>query len=222
MGNQKADGLTAKLVRALTDTVVFLLRPLAVRQRQGAGASEGELSDKGAAFVRNRPCVPQRVRSRRASALGLALAVATSVMAFFPVVPASAAPAGWACYSAYNQNCISQFGYTGGSPWGYPVDAWGNNCTNYATFRLAQNGAANPGNLGNAIDWDNNVSAKLGAGKVNQTPAIGSIAQWNTGTYGHVAYVDWVSSDGNEIAVSESSYHLSTTCLLYTSPSPRD
>lgn len=206
MGIKKANGLAANVVRGLTATVVFLLRPLVFRQRQGAGASEEELSDKGAAFVRARPSVPQRVRSRRAAALGLAVAVATSVMAFFPVVPASAAPAGWACYATYSRSCITQFGYTGASTWGYPVDAWGNNCTNYAAFRLAQNGAANPGNLGNAVDWDTSVAAKFGADKVNQTPVVGAIAQWNTDD-GHVAYVDWVSSDGNEIATSESAWN---------------
>jgi surface antigen len=119
------------------------------------------------------------------------------------------APADWKCYSAYNQACVSRFGYAGQSTWGYPTDQWGNNCTNYAAFRLAGNGAGNPGNLGNAIDWDNNAAVK-GFG-VNQTPARGSIAQWNTGTYGHVAYVDWVSADGNQIAVSESGYHLSSS-----------
>ena len=41
--------------------------------------------------------------------------------------------------------CISQYGYTGQSVWGYPVDGGGNNCTNYAAFRLSRNGAVNPG-----------------------------------------------------------------------------
>ncbi len=139
--------------------------------------------------------------------LKLVLALFVSQLACVTLAtPSSAAPAGWACYSTYNQNCVSQFGYTGQSTWNYPVDAWGNNCTNYVALRLSRNGAPNPGNLGNAIDWDNNAAAK--GFPVNQTPAVGSVAQWNTDQYGHVAYVDWVSGDGNEIAVSESSYHL--------------
>lgn len=103
--------------------------------------------------------------------------------------------------------CISQFGYAGASTWGYPVDRYGNNCTNYAAFRLAKNGAANPGNLGNAIDWDDNARRKGFA--VDANPAVGAIAQWNTNTFGHVAYVDWVRDDGNEIAISESSFEVS-------------
>ncbi|MBK9476698.1 MAG: CHAP domain-containing protein [Tetrasphaera sp.] len=148
------------------------------------------------------------MRSRTRLPFGLvARLLLVAVVVTITPSAAGAAPAGWPCYATYSQACISQFGYTGQRPWGYPVDAWGNNCTNYASFRLAQNGAANPGNLGNAIDWDNNAAAK--GFRVDQAPAPGSVAQWNTGTYGHVAYVDYVSADGNEIAISESSYHLS-------------
>jgi surface antigen len=130
--------------------------------------------------------------------------------------PATAAPDGWTCYSQYNQACVSQFGYTGQSTWGYPVDAWGNNCTNYAAFRLAANGATNPGNLGNADVWDDNARVK--GIRVDQTPAVGSIAQWETM---HVAYVDWVSPDGNQIAISETSYDIWLNGVHYVSSSGR-
>lgn len=110
------------------------------------------------------------------------------------------------CYQVKSRACIDdEFGYTGQRVWSYPVDAWGNNCTNYVAFRLSQNGASNPGNLGNASSWANSARAK--GIRVDGIPAVGSIAQW--GTKNHVAYVDWVSSDGSKIAVSESGYHLS-------------
>ena len=107
------------------------------------------------------------------------------------------------CYATYSKSCIDdEFGYTGQRPWGYPVDNWGNNCTNYASFRLANDGVANPGNLGDAASWAANARAK--GIPVDGTPTVGSIAQWVSGN--HVAYVDWVSTDGNQIAVSESGY----------------
>ncbi|HET8983321.1 MAG TPA: hypothetical protein VFN47_11585, partial [Pedococcus sp.] len=38
--------------------------------------------------------------------------------------------------------CIAFSGYAGRSVWGYPVNARGNNCTNYVAYRLARNGVA--------------------------------------------------------------------------------
>jgi surface antigen len=110
------------------------------------------------------------------------------------------------CNSA-SISCISNTGYAGRSTWGYPVDGAGNNCTNYAAFRLAQNGAGNPGNLGNAGDWAGNARAKGFA--VNGSPAAGAIAQWSYGSayapsYGHVAYVEgW---DGATLTLSDSNW----------------
>ena len=137
----------------------------------------------------------------------LSVITALSIMAMVIVVgglasSASAAPAGWYCYATNSQSCVSQFGYGGQSVWGYPVDAYGNNCTNYAASRLNQNGVANPGNLGNASTWAGNAAAK--GISVDHTPAVGAIAQWVSAN--HVAYVDWVSPDGTQIAVSESGY----------------
>lgn len=103
-------------------------------------------------------------------------------------------------------------GYSGQSTWGYPVDSTGHNCTNYAAYRLAQNGAYNPGNLGNAMDWDDNARAK--GFSVNGTPTLGAIAQWeantgHAGSYGHVAYVEKVGSD--HIIITEDNYGLGHT-----------
>ena len=102
---------------------------------------------------------------------------------------------------------IAQYGYTGASVWGYPVDGAGNNCTNYAAFRLSRNGASNAGNLGNAGDWASNAGAKGFA--VNGVPAVGAIAQWNFGSayapqFGHVAYVEEVTA--SDIALSDSNW----------------
>ena len=82
-----------------------------------------------------------------------------------------------------------------------PSTPWGNNCTNYSAYRLSRDGVQNPGNLGNANTWDDNARAKGFA--VDQSPRVGDIAQWNSN---HVAYVDWVSADGNTVAISESGY----------------
>jgi len=45
--------------------------------------------------------------------------------------------------------------------WGYyPVDPNGHNCTNYAAYRLDQNGASDPGqSFGDAQYWDTNVAS---------------------------------------------------------------
>jgi surface antigen/microcystin-dependent protein len=143
------------------------------------------------------------LKTRPRAWLGLALLVA--------VVSSLAAPAHAHAFAIdCNQGgigCITFSGYAGGSVWGYPVDAAGNNCTNYAAFRLARNGAANPGNLGNAGSWGSNAAAK--GFPVNGTPAVGAIAwfnyghPWSPGT-GHVAYVDGVN--GDEISLSDSNW----------------
>ncbi|MFM6848022.1 MAG: IPT/TIG domain-containing protein [Terrabacter sp.] len=126
------------------------------------------------------------------------------------------APQDWSCYSRATQNCISRFGYYGQRVWNYPVDAWGNNCTNFSAYRLSLDGIRNPGNLGNAESWDNNARAKGFA--VDQSPRVGDIAQWNSN---HVAYVDWVSADGNQVAISESGYGGTILGRTYTSMSGR-
>ena len=94
-------------------------------------------------------------------------------------------------------------------------------------------------NWGNAKDWI--ASAQAAGHSVGTTPVAGAIAVWpnDGGGYGHVAYV--TSASGvNSIQVMESNYagnmlignYRGTfdptssahggSCLLYTSPSPRD
>ncbi|WP_181276346.1 CHAP domain-containing protein [Brevibacterium oceani] len=114
----------------------------------------------------------------------------------------------WPCYQKKNQVCVKQFGYKKSTTaWGYPKDRYGNNCTKYVAFRLSKMKMKNPGNMGDAYKWDSNAK-KYGL-KVTKTPAVGDVAQWNTSSRsprGHVAYVDWVSSDKKTIYVSSTSY----------------
>ena len=125
-------------------------------------------------------------------------------------------PSSWKCYSRATQDCIERFGYYGQRAWNYPVDPWGNNCTNFSAYRLSRDGVKNPGNLGNATNWDTNARAKGFA--VDQKPRVGDIAQWNSN---HVAYVDWVSADGDTVAISESGYGGTVLGATYTSMSGR-
>jgi surface antigen len=104
-------------------------------------------------------------------------------------------------------SCISFSGYAGRSVWGYPVNSSGNNCTNYAAYRLARNGVAQQSGLGNGGSWAAN--AKKRGFRVDTVPMAGAIAQWNYGSvyaprYGHVGYVEEVTS--TYITVSDSSW----------------
>lgn len=143
-------------------------------------------------------------RLRPSTTVGVLIATVICVVAALLMPPESSAqPAGWsACSTSSGTACLHQYGYTGQSTWGYPVDGTGSNCTNYAAFRLAQRGVPNPGNLGNGDQWAASAQAK--GILVNQTPRLGAVAQWTR--INHVAHVDGVSSDGNTIWISESHY----------------
>jgi surface antigen len=101
-------------------------------------------------------------------------------------------------YNAINTEGSWAWAHYGGQ---YAVNANGyHNCTLYAAWQLEQNGMADPGNWGNAVDWINHTS-------YNQTPAVGSIAWWGSEVadgYGHVAYVDQVS--GSQVHVIADNY----------------
>ena len=76
--------------------------------------------------------------------------------------------------------CIASTGYPGTSVWRYPVNGTGNNCTNYAAFRLKKAGLRDPGNLGHAGLWAG--AARRKGFRVSRVPAVGAIAQWNFGS----------------------------------------
>jgi surface antigen len=99
------------------------------------------------------------------------------------------------------------------------ADRWGfttRQCVSFAAWRLAQHGhtISNAGNAwGSAYHWDN--TAKARGIRITTAPKVGAIAQWNAGessrwypasggtgtitagSYGHVAYVRAVYSDGS-------------------------
>lgn len=103
--------------------------------------------------------------------------------------------------------CISFSGYAGKSVWGYPVNSTGNNCVNYAAYRLMKNGVKQQSSMGSGGSWA--TSARDRGIPVDKTPAVGSIAQWNYGSHyapsnGHVGYVEEVTT--SYIVVSDSAW----------------
>lgn len=72
----------------------------------------------------------------------------------------------------------------------------GHNCTAHAAFRLMKRGMSDPGgSFGNAKEWHSIWAQKFGEQSVNQVPAVGAIAQWTSGQYGHVSVVEAVGPD---------------------------
>lgn len=160
------------------------------------------------------------VSKLRAVAAALTLLSASVAVAVAYGLPASAAPSSTThsipgggmnsggvtslCYDATGFSCAGGGyngtpGQIGGNGWTTNLYwSWGSagpngtrhNCTTYAAYRLQQNGYAYPGWTDNATNWDTQASNH--GVIVDQTPAVGAIAQWNAGT-GHVAYVESVT-----------------------------
>ncbi|MEO6412909.1 MAG: CHAP domain-containing protein [Pedococcus sp.] len=108
---------------------------------------------------------------------------------------------------ASNISCISYSGYAGKPVWGYPVGATGNNCVNYAAYRLSRNGVPTLSGMGSGGSWA--TSARARGYRVDATAKVGSIAQWNYGSsyapsQGHVGYVEEVNS--SYIVISDSAW----------------
>lgn len=83
----------------------------------------------------------------------------------------------------------------GPDPWGYCT----RQCVSYAAWAVKASGRSAPMYWGNAKNWDDRARA---AGiPVYNSPAVGDIAVSNSGTWGHVMYVEAVS--GNRIYVSQ-------------------
>jgi surface antigen len=74
----------------------------------------------------------------------------------------------------------------------------------YAAYRLKKNGVLDPwvSPAPDASKWDE--AARAAGVRVDHVPAVGAIAQWDVGTYGHVAYVERVTAQ--YIEISEDSY----------------
>ena len=81
------------------------------------------------------------------------------------------------------------------------IDKWrmySRQCTSFAAFRLSSvNGFEITGAYGNANEWG--YRARREGYRVDNTPAIGSIAWSTAGGYGHVAWVSNVMGDNIEI-----------------------
>lgn len=79
-------------------------------------------------------------------------------------------------------------------PWNF----YKRECVSFAAWRIRQRNKVAFTNSykgqhwGNANHWDN--AARAAGIKVNNTAKAGAVAQWNSGTYGHVAWVARVSS----------------------------
>jgi surface antigen len=109
------------------------------------------------------------------------------------------------------------------SYWGMPPDqdtapggAWAN-CTNYVAFVEATDyGVPTPKHAlpVNATDWV--TGAQENGFTVDQTPTVGSVAQWYAassgpiGSDGHVAIVEAVGPDDSYIVISQDNWHSDT------------
>jgi surface antigen len=113
--------------------------------------------------------------------------------------------AGYSCviggYNAttMNNNWAAQF---------YGADTKGgigtppHNCTLYAAWMLAHNGLANPGHTwGYADQWGRTLAAQT-----NHTPAVGSIAWYEGGAMGHVAYVAQINWTNHTVFLVSDNY----------------
>lgn len=80
------------------------------------------------------------------------------------------------------------------------IDSWGmynRECVSWTAYKVAVSGRYMPywGGIGNAKQWDDNARA---AGiPVDGNPREGDVAVSNSGTWGHVMYVEQVASDGS-------------------------
>ncbi|MCU1537393.1 MAG: hypothetical protein JWP82_1744 [Humibacillus sp.] len=108
-------------------------------------------------------------------------------------------------YSGCNAAGYSDSGYSSVSSTSYWRQSTGHNCTNYVAYRMVRGGMPNtrPASLtGYASNWGPSF-----ASQTNSTPAVGSIAWWDTSysSTGHVAYVEKVISN-DEVLVSEDNW----------------
>ncbi|MET7280815.1 fibronectin type III domain-containing protein [Kribbella sp. NPDC005582] len=105
---------------------------------------------------------------------------------------------------------VIAFGANDDYPWGgwWILDPYifvVNQCTSFVASRVdkyykpANGSKFNGPNYGNAKNWDE--AARKYGGAVSRTPAVGAIAQFNAGTYGHVAWV--AGLDGSYAIIEE-------------------
>jgi surface antigen len=95
-------------------------------------------------------------------------------------------------------------GYAGASGTSYWGMYAGHNCTNYAAYRLMNNGVDASYLQGHGMAYEWGSQAQMHGVAVNSTPAVGSIAWWSGGSTGHVAYVEEVGN--GYVLISEDNY----------------
>jgi surface antigen len=160
--------------------------------------------------VSAKPATVRTLRNRtlgcRLGAGGVAVVLLAGLSLTVMPSPALAASGETSLCTSGGYGCLSDTGYSGQSVWG----SWGpgHNCVSYAAYRLRANGAVQPwAPIGNGNQWDE--KARAAGVRVDTTPAAGSIAQWDSGSAGHVAYVDIVTP--THIEISEDSYLTDTS-----------
>lgn len=101
-------------------------------------------------------------------------------------------PAAWRFAEGYDQ-------------WGYAMG----NCTSFVAYRLKNvNHIEPPRALGNGAQWG--ATARGYGYRVDKTPARGSVAYFDDGGYGHVAWVADVR--GNNVIIEEYNWYINGVC----------
>ncbi|SBT52933.1 fibronectin type III domain-containing protein [Micromonospora auratinigra] len=114
---------------------------------------------------------------------------------------------GYASGGKFAFGTVDDYPWGSGFPW---IDRYGfvlQQCTSFVASRVYKYIAQDPPgfmalNYWNANNWDEAAAAH--GGMVSHTPAVGAIAQWNGGQYGHVAWVSGI--DGSYIIIEEYNY----------------
>ena len=167
-----------------------------------------------------------RSRTSLRMTLGRGLVVAVMVAAGLASVvgvagPAQAASGTYQCnqpsYACTTGGYSAASAQSSGWPWSYyggkipSYNSYGpHNCTLYAAWTLQQNGV-NLNWSANARDWATYAAAR--AVPVNNTAAVGAIAQWNSG---HVAYVEQVGN--GFIITTDDNYSYNNTSRQLRTP----
>ena len=148
---------------------------------------------------------------RRLWALALAAVVLVVAWSVAPVRSASAAtPSSALCtgYATCSMLPFSNHAYAAHSSTSYWRMYAGNNCTNYVAYvESTVFGVGTPSYLlGNAGQWATNAAAH--GVLVDQTPAVGAVADWyggsaGMGPSGHVAIVEAVGPNDSYILISQ-------------------
>lgn len=138
--------------------------------------------------------------------LAILMALVIAIGGSISFAPSASADTGGYPYASYNGPGTdpSQSWWTDSSSNGYSGYGYAyRNCTDYVAWKLQSLGVADTKTrgLGNGNEWASRAAGRSGV-TVDSTPAYGAAAVQTSGTYGHVAFVQSVNTDGT-ITVSE-------------------